>query len=65
MLPVGHLELNPIKLIWALVKTDVAKQNTPFKIIDVKKLVKNSLKNVSTEDWRKIVVHTKKVESTF
>ena len=34
-LPVGHSELNAVKLIWAQVKTEVAKKNTTFKIADV------------------------------
>ena len=32
-LPVGHSQLNAIELIWALVKTEVAKKNTTFKLL--------------------------------
>ena len=64
-LPVGHSELNPIELIWALVKTDAAKKNTTFKIADVKQLVEQSLSSVNRENWRKAVDHTKKVEKAF
>ena len=35
-LPVGHSEVNPIELIWAEVKSDVARKNTTFKIAYVK-----------------------------
>ena len=36
--PVRHCELNPIELIWVQVKGFVAKNNTTFRIKDVKEL---------------------------
>jgi hypothetical protein len=36
--PVRHYELNPIELIWAQVKGFVAKNNTTFRLKDVKEL---------------------------
>ena len=36
--PVRHCELNPIELIWAQVKGFVAKNNTTFRLKDVKEL---------------------------
>ena len=64
-LPVGHSELNAIELIWAQVKTEVAKKNTTFKIADVKNLVEQALDNVSSENWKKAILHTIKVEKSF
>lgn len=64
-LPVGHSELNAIELIWAQVKTEVAKKNTTFKIKDVKSLVTEALSNVSAANWRKAIKHTIKVEDAF
>ena len=36
-LPVGYSELNPIEIIWTLVKLNVAKKKTTFKISVVQK----------------------------
>lgn len=36
-LPPYHCELNPIELIWAQIKGKVARENTTFKLADVKK----------------------------
>ncbi|KAJ8912064.1 hypothetical protein NQ315_016753 [Exocentrus adspersus] len=60
-LPPYHCELNPIEMIWAQVKNDVAARNTTFKITDVKpllitlliKLPRSIGKNVSTTLLRK------------
>ena len=64
-LPVGHSELNAIELIWAQVKTEVARKNTTFKIADVQKLVNEALSNVSAENWKKVIDHTIKIENSF
>ncbi|KAJ8911297.1 hypothetical protein NQ315_003288 [Exocentrus adspersus] len=40
-LPPYHCELNPIELVWAQVKGDVARNNTSFKLSDVKILLEN------------------------
>ena len=39
-LPPYHCDLNPIELIWGDLKCGVARDNTTFKVTDVKKLVK-------------------------
>ena len=42
-LPPYHCALNPIELIWSLVKRHVAEKNTTFKIADVKLLTEEAL----------------------
>ena len=64
-LPVGHCELNAIELIWALAKTYVAKNNTTFKLCDVKNLMEEGLSSVSCDNWKDAVAHTKKIEEAF
>ncbi|XP_072395186.1 uncharacterized protein [Diabrotica undecimpunctata] len=46
-LTLNHCELNPIQLIWAHVKGDVAINNTTYKPADFKKLFKHALHNVT------------------
>lgn len=60
--PPYHCELNPIELIWAQVKGFVARHNTTFKMKDVKLLFDQAIKEVTPENWRKVVHHVIKEE---
>ena len=51
-LPIGLSELNPIELIWARVKNEVARKNHKFNIIEVQKLTNEALENVTPESMR-------------
>lgn len=64
-LPPYHCELNPIELVWAQVKGDVARNNTTFKLNDVKKLMENALNKVTPERWKNCVSHVLKEEDKF
>ena len=64
-LPVGHSELNPIELIWAKVKNEVARSNIRFTIKSVRELVEKGLTNVTARDWQCAIRHTEKVEAAF
>ena len=64
-LPVGHSELNPIELIWAQMKNEVAQENVTFNITDVKKLMEEAMAHVTPNNWKKAVGHVKKVEAAF
>jgi len=61
-LPPYHAHYNPIELIWAKIKGEVAKQNKTFKINDVEKLVHEAIENVNVEDWRKCVRHAEALQ---
>ena len=64
-LPVGHSELNAIELIWASVKTEVAKKNTTFKISGVLTRTNEALNNVTSQEWSSGIRHTRKIEKAF
>jgi len=61
-LPPYHCQYNPIELIWAQVKGDVAKKNVSFKIADVEKLVNEALDGVTVDSWKKCVSHCEKLQ---
>lgn len=63
--PVSHCELNAIELIWAWVKSEVAKANSTFKIKDVEQLCKNKLREVTPDLWAKCVEHTIRIEEEY
>lgn len=61
-LPPYHCELNPIELIWAQIKSEVASKNKTFKLAEVKELVLKALENVSSTHWKNCVEHVIKEE---
>ena len=61
-LPPYHCELNPIELIWAQMKGYVARNNTTFKIKDVRELLKYSLNIITKENWKEAIKHVIKEE---
>lgn len=61
-LPPYHCQYNPLELIWAQVKGEVADKNCTFKIKDVRKLLQDSINNVSVEDWQNCVRHAEALQ---
>jgi hypothetical protein len=61
-LPPYHCQYNPIELIWAQVKAEVAKNNT-FKMADVEKLAHAAIDAVTQNDWEKCVEHAEKIQN--
>ena len=59
--PPYYCQYNPIELIWAQVKSRIAKQNK-FKMADLKHLVEMSLNEVSANDWDAAVRHAEKLQ---
>lgn len=56
-LPPYHCELNPIEMVWSMVKGYVKSNNTTFKINDVKKLLEEGIERVTAENWTRFVEH--------
>ncbi|KAK4310878.1 hypothetical protein Pmani_017589 [Petrolisthes manimaculis] len=66
-LPPYHCQLNPIELIWAQVKEEIRKNNSNSsqKLRVIEELTRKAMNNVTVENWKKCVAHTKKVEDEF
>ena len=64
-LPVSHPELNPIEMVWSLVKRKVASKNLTFRLGDVEKETHEQLSKVSAETFAKYVEHTIEVETKY
>jgi len=60
--PFGHCQYNPIKLIWPQVKSEVAKKNNTFKMVDVERLTNEAFDSVSKSDWEKCDEHAEKIQ---
>lgn len=61
-LPPYHCQYNPIELIWAQVKGEVAEKNHTFKMADVEVLVNNALNAVTEDVWAKCGEHCNKIQ---
>ena len=64
-LPPYHCILNPIEMIWSQVKGFVARNNTTFKLKDVKVLAESAMNQVSTEEWKNCIAHVMEEETKF
>ncbi len=61
-LPTYHCQYNPIEMIWAQIKGEVAEKNHSFKMADVEVLVNNALDAVTKENWKKWGDHCDKIQ---
>lgn len=64
-LPPYHPDLNPIEMIWSLIKNHVALKNTTFKLNDCIALVHEKITEITTEDWAKRCQHARDVEDKY
>lgn len=61
-LPPYHCQYNPIELVWAQIKNEVASKNHTFKIADVEKLTHEAIQNVTIENWKRCVEHAENIQ---
>ena len=64
-LPAYHCDLMPIENIWGVVKGEVARNNTTFKLADMKELMDKAIKNVTSSTIKNTIEHVKKVEQQY
>lgn len=66
-LPPYHCQFNPIELIWAQVKNEVKKYNSNQNqtLKRVEDITKSAIHNITAEDWRSCIGHTRKLEDEY
>ena len=64
-LPPHHCDYNPIELVWSAVKNFVQKIYTTYKLSDAKDLLIAGVNNVTADNWKNYIEHTKSVERKF
>lgn len=64
-LPPYHPDLNPIEMIWSIVKGHVAKHNTTFKMNDVIALCERKFAELSEDDWKPLCDRVKRLEREY
>ena len=60
--PPMNCELNPIEELWGMVKNDVARKNSTFKLKDMQRLTKLAIQNISKDTIRKTFARVVKIE---
>jgi transposase len=53
-LPPYHCQYNPIELIWAQVKGEIANKNNSFKITYVENLANIAIESVTVDNWKRV-----------
>lgn len=61
-LPPYHCQYNPIELVWARIKTEVADRNNTFKLADVERLMNDAIDRVTVDDWKNCVKHAERLQ---
>ncbi|XP_012216994.1 uncharacterized protein [Linepithema humile] len=61
-LPPYHCELNPIEMVWSMVKEYVKSNTDSFEIQDVKLLVEQGVNRVTSEHWSNFIRHVRNEE---
>jgi len=56
-LPPYHCEFNPIELAWAMVKGYAKRENTTYKIDDVRQHLHTAIERVTSENWQNFIKH--------
>ena len=61
-LPAYHCDLNPIENIWGMLKNDVSRNNTTFKLNDMKFLVDQAIDRITLDKIQHTFEHIRKTE---
>lgn len=64
-LPPYHCTLNPIEMIWGIMKQKVADKNVNRPASDIKLLTEEAFSQIGGVEWRKCCEHVKKIENDF
>jgi transposase len=64
-LPPYHPELNPIELIWGLVKNCAATHNVSFRLDEVENLLRQKFNSVTPDEWASRCLHAKSFEDRY
>eukprot|EP00170_Pyropia_yezoensis_P000821 contig_3775_g823 len=63
--PVAHPELNPIEMVWGIVKAALRRANIDFSLKRPKELVEVELERITPEAWGRYEDHAVKMEDYY
>lgn len=64
-LPPYHPDLNPIEMIWSLIKNHVALNNVTFKLNDSIQLAREKIDSITPDEWSRRCQHARDIEDKY
>ncbi|XP_034840153.2 uncharacterized protein [Maniola hyperantus] len=64
-LPPYHCDLNPIELIWSVLKRRIAERNVGQEANKIVQITEEAFATITDEEWRKECEHVKKLEEKY
>lgn len=64
-LPPYHCDLNPIELIWSVLKRRIAEKNVGQEANKIVQITEEAFATITEEEWKKECEHVKKVEEKY
>ena len=64
-LPVAHPELNPIEMVWGVIKRKVAERNVNFNLTEVESIARSELATITPELFTKFHRHSMEEEEKY
>lgn len=64
-LPPYHCDLNPIELIWSLLKRRIAEKNVGQEAGNIVNITEEAFSTITREEWKKECEHVKKIEDKY
>ncbi|CAH2087754.1 unnamed protein product [Euphydryas editha] len=64
-LPPYHCDLNPIELIWSVLKRRIAVKNVGQEAKNIVKITEEAFSSITAEEWKKDCEHVKKIEDKY
>ena len=64
-LPPYHCDLNPIELLWGIIKNDIGQRNSSFKLTEMRKLADQAMNRISLQTIQSTFKHIEGIESTY
>ena len=64
-LPPYHCDLNPIELLWGIIKNDIAQRNHTFKLPEMRKLADQAIDRIPLQTIQSTFKHVEEIESAY
>ncbi|CAG4961088.1 unnamed protein product [Colias eurytheme] len=64
-LPPYHCDLNPIELIWGLLKRRIAEKNVGQEAKSIVKITEDAFRSITPEEWMKECCHVESIEDKY
>ncbi|XP_069354549.1 uncharacterized protein [Maniola hyperantus] len=64
-IPPHHPDLNPIEMVWAVIKTHVTSKTKEFNVSKIIDLVKEKVDTIGPEEWKIMCMEVREIEESY